>query len=309
MLVPRILSSEVVGCAEAVEQPGGDDTCSDDAEHDAPVGRAGDEQQACTEQDSPYAGLTHRAGYQTVSQIPEAQVNRAAGSELRERGSAGEAVNKSVTAVPTPGGACADERLVARHVRRVSEEQERTGDECYVEDVITRTAEHLFGEDDCKSRSHSHHPQRSVDRHDERNQETRNQEALGNLLVLPLSHGELYSKAHDITNQDIRQHGEQTEPESLPEQRSGESAEELSGSQQVLVADVVHAEKHTRNECEHYVDHRALGVIARVNLRAEALAGGVRREEEALKAVEQGPQRVQLAAFLKVRTELLFQFV
>ena len=32
-------------------------------------------------------------------------------------------------------------------------------------------------------------------------------------------------------------------------------------------------------------------------------------EEEALKAVEQGPERVQLTAFLKVRADLLFQFV
>ena len=308
MHVPRILRNEVVGSAELVEQQSGDAARQDDTEHDAPVSRTGDEQQGSTQEDCPHAGLTYRARDKTVDHVPWCYIRRRACSKLRERSSSGIGIYQ-LTAVPAPSAASAHERLVARHVSRVGEEQERTGDQGYVEDVVARTAEHLFGEDNGESSSYGNHPQRSVDRHDQRNQETGNEEALGDLFMFPLSHGELDAQTNDVTNKNIRQHSQQTEAESLPEQSRSQSAHELSGSQQVLIADIVHAEKHTRNECEHYVDHRALGVIARMDLRAKALAGGVRREEETLETVEQGPECVQLAAFLKVRAELLFQFI
>ena len=85
-------------------------------------------------------------------------------------------------------------------MRRISKEEERARDKRHVEDVIARTAKHLFRENHRESRSDSHHPQRGVDGHYQRNQDTGYQEALLNFLFLPLRHRELNTETGDVTN-------------------------------------------------------------------------------------------------------------
>ena len=126
-----------------------------------------------------------------------------------------------MTAVPAPCATGAHEGFVTRHVARISKEEERTRDKRHVEDVITRSAEHLFGEDDRESRSDSYLPQRCVDRHDERNDESRYEETLGYLFVLDLRYGELDTQTDYVAYDDIRQYGEEAEAERFPPESAG----------------------------------------------------------------------------------------
>ena len=111
-----------------------------------------------------------------------------------------------MTAVPAPRCTRADERFVTGHVARVCEEQERTRDQRYVEDVITCAAEHLFGEDHRESYCDSNLPQRGVNRHDERDDESRYEESFCYLLMLDLRYDELDAQTHCISDDDKRQY-------------------------------------------------------------------------------------------------------
>ena len=155
---------------------------------------------------------------------------------------------------------------------RVRKEQERTRDKSHIEDVITRTTEYLFGKDNGKSSSNSHHPQRSIDRHNQRNDETRNEKALLNLFFFPLRYRKLNTKSHCVTDYYIRQYCQQAEAECLPPQCTGHATTyQLACSQQVLVAHIEHTEQHSGNKCQNHKYHGAFGVRTIVDLCAYTL--------------------------------------
>ena len=214
-----------------------------------------------------------------------------------------------MTAVPSPCATGAHERFVTRHVARISKEEERTRDKRYVEDVITRSAEHLFGEDDRESRCNRYLPQRGVNRHDKRDDESRHEETLGYLFVLDLRHGELDTQTDDVTYQDIRQYSQEAEAERFPPESGGHAGCQLAGGEQVLVTYVEHTEEQRGNQSQYDNNHRTLAVRTVMDMRAKTLGGCLRREEEGIESVVERTEPVQLAAFLEVLAELLPIFI
>ena len=285
MHVPRILRGEVSLIAADVKEPSGQTTADEDRQHRLPAGYARSDQQDSAERDSPDAGLTYRSRYKAVDHVPERFGHRSAGSHLRERRSTRETVNERVTAIPAPGAFRADERLVTGHRTRVRKEQERTRDKRYVEDVITRTAEHFLREDNRESDGDSYLPQRRVDRHDQRNDESRYEEAFRHLFVLDLCYDELNTQTYSVRHDDIRQHSQQTEAEGFPPEGTGHACCQLTGSQQVLIADVEHTKQHRRNKRHDHEDHRTFAVAAVVDMRTVAFSGRLRRKQEGVKSV------------------------
>ena len=61
----------------------------------------------------------------------------------------------------------------------------------------------------------------------------------------------------------------------------------------------VRSEEERRNECEDDHDHGTLGIVAVVDLRADALSGGVRGEQEGSKTVEHRPESVEFSALFE----------
>ena len=123
--------------------------------------------------------------------------------------------------------------------------------------------------------------------------------------MLDLSYYELNTQADDVGNEDIRQHGQQTETERFPEQGTGETLSQLSGSEQVLITGIEHTEEECGYQSEHYDNHRALGVRTVMDMGAVFLSGGLRSEQEGIEGVIERAQLGELTAFFEVLTELL----
>ena len=303
MHVPWVLRHEVVCRTETVEQPSRQRTADEHTQHRLPACYTCCQQQQRTQQNSPEAGLTDRTRNQTVGHVPEISRHRRTRSQLRQRSSARETVYQ--TAVPAPRCTVANEDLIAGHRTRVSEEQERTRDKRYVEDVISRSAEHLFGEDNRESYSYRYLPQRRVNRHDQWDNKSCYQESFCHFLMLDLRYDELDAQTHCVRHDDVWQHGQQTEAERFPEQRTRQTGCQLTRCQQVLVTDVEHTEEHRRYKRHHHEDHRTFAVRTVVDMRTVALCRRLRSEQECIKGVIERAQLGELTAFLEVLTELL----
>ena len=303
MHVPRVLRHEVVRCAETVEQPRRQRAADEHTQHRLPACHTRRQQQQRTQQDSPQAGLADRTRDQTVGHVPEISRHRRTRSQLRQRSSARETVHQ--TAVPAPRSTVANEDLVAGHRTRVRKEQERTRDKRYVEDVISRAAEHLFGEDNRESHSYRYLPQRRVNRHDQRDDKSCYQKSFCHFLMLDLRYDELDAQTYCVRHDDVRQHGQQTEAERFPEQRASQTGCQLARCQQVLVTDVEHTEEHRRNKRHHHEDHRTFAVRTVVDMGAVAFRRRLRSEQERIEGVIERAQLSELTAFFEVLTELL----
>ena len=73
--------------------------------------------------------------------------------------------------------------LVAGNHRRVGEEDECAGQQGGIQEVVAGAAEDLLAEKYREDRGHCDNPQRHVGRHDHRNEEARDEEALRHLLT------------------------------------------------------------------------------------------------------------------------------
>ena len=126
---------------------------------------------------------------------------------------------------------------ITRHLGRICEEQESTGNERNIEHVHTCTAEYFFGEDNSKCSSYRQNPQRTVHRYDHRNQDTRNEETFLNFFFLPLCYDKLDAQTHYIRYDNLRQYGQETVNEHFDETTLS------SGVSEMLVTYVVHTEQ------------------------------------------------------------------
>ena len=150
-------------------------------------------------------------------------------------------------------------------------------------------------------------PQRGVDRYNKRDNETCYQETFCYLFVLDLRYGELDTQTDYVRYDEVGQYSQRTETECFPEQRAGQLADgcQLTGCQQVLIADVEHTEQQSRDERDDHQDHRTLGVTTVVDMTAVALGGSIGREQERIEGVIETAQFRELTALLEVLTELL----
>jgi len=188
----------------------------------------------------------------------------------------------------------------ARHRGRIGEEREGAGQQRGVEDVHTRTAEHLLAEDDREGRGQRHHPQRDVHRHDHRDQQARHKETFIDLVAAGLCEGELDAQADDVRNDDDGQHLEEPEPERSPEFGLYALREEMQ------VTRVIEPEQERRHQGDDHHDHRTLHVVAVAYVRA-FLRRGVRYEQECLERIERRLQEAQLATLGERGLDLIYQ--
>ena len=206
----------------------------------------------------------------------------------------------SCSSAVAPGQPGDPDRL-ARHHRGIGEEGERTRHERGVEDVHARTAENLLAEYDGEGGRKGHHPQRNIHRHDHRDQQTRHQKALVDLMAAHLRESEFDTEAHRIGDHDDRQHLEEAEPERSPEFGRHALREE------VLVARIVESEQQRRQQRHDHHDHRTLHVVGVADVRA-AGRRRVRNEKERLERIERRFEEAQLAPFGEGGLDLVHKF-
>ena len=92
------------------------------------------------------------------------------------------------------------------HLLRVGEEEEGAGREGHVEDVHARAAEDLLGDEHGEGRGDGDHPQRDVDRHDERDEHAADEEALVDGVPVHARDDELDAEAGAVADDDERDH-------------------------------------------------------------------------------------------------------
>ena len=117
--------------------------------------------------------------------------------------------------------------------------------------------------------------------------------------MLPLCHGELDAESDDVTDNDLRQHSQQSVPETGPELWS------LADGQKVLIAHVVHTEQEAGNQRNHHKRHDALRVDGIMDVDTAHFRCLVRHEHERLEAVEDRAESMQFTVFLKSRLYLV----
>ena len=204
-----------VRCTNLLEQDSQQATAYEDAAHGAPRSNARPQQEHGTQGNGYHGSLTNRTGDEAENHIADASIGIDTLGNLSQRSSGRKRVGQRVTqsedaVLRNPNG-------VTCHLRRIGEEQEHTGSDGGIEEVHTRTTENLLTEDYAEGTSQRQHTQRTADGYNQRNQDTRYQITFLNLLVLPLCPGKLNAQADHVTDDDLRQHGQETIEEHLPE--------------------------------------------------------------------------------------------
>ena len=180
-------------------------------EDDAPVGYTCKEKDSGADDDAEGRSLAPASGIEAEEDVgigehmPEGIGDMRSGvgrSELSKRCGSRETVDGRLIAE-------AYEHMVAAHLRRIAEEEERTGHKSHIEEVIACAPKHFFGEDHCESHCHSKHPAGSVDRANHRNEDTRNEETFLDFVAADLRHDEFDAQAHDVGCENLRKHSEE----------------------------------------------------------------------------------------------------
>ena len=105
----------------------------------------------------------------------------------------------------------------------------------------------------------------------------------------------MQTESYDVRYKIKREHFEESVPEIL------EQSEALSCRKSVLVADVPHAEKSCRNQCDYYDDHDSLQVNGISDVRTFACYRS-RNAEKSIERVNAGVKESRFAApFEKAR--------
>ena len=202
----------------------------------------------------------------------------------------------------TEHGLCGQPYGVAAHAGGVGEEEEGAGHEGGVEDVHTRTAIDLLGEDDGEGYGEGEHPQRAAHGDNHRDEQTCHEVALLNLFLLPLGYDELNAEAHGVGDDNLGERHSQT----IEEHGQGAGVDATANG--VPVADVVHAEEQGGQQGDDDERHDALRVDGIMDAGAAA-RGGVRHEEERFHTLEYGMESVELAILLERGADFVEEFL
>ena len=294
MFVPRHVGHCSVR-TDGVEHPAHECTAHEHGEHRFPACDARPQQQDGAEGDGNDAGFTDGARNKAGHHIPRELRISARSSGCSQRSGNGEPVyrlSQTEDAVARyPNG-------ITGHLCRIGEEQEGTRNQGNVEHVHTRTAEYFLGKDYRECSGHRQNPQRTVYRHNHRNQDTRNQETFLNFFLLPLGHNKLDAQTHYIRYNDFRQYSQETVSEHFPETAGS------TGGVEMLVTYVIHTEQQRRHQRNNHHRHDAFAVDRVVNMRSR-FRSGVGHKQECLEAVEHRTKCVEFAALFKVRLYLV----
>ena len=276
--------------AASLEEVTHSQTTDKDRDHRAPRSDPRTEQYHGTEQDSQCRGLTERARDKAEEGIESRPItHRTRRSEFLQSRSTRNAIDLGTHHRPIRVP-----HLLTRDLRRVGEEYEGTRQKCGVEDIHTRTTEDLLTEDHGEGRSQTHHPERGRDGHHHRNQKTRDEEALVDLMITNLSEVELNGQTDDIRNGHHRQDTHQTVEEGH------------QTLQTYLSTRPVATEQECGDQCYDYHDHRALHIVAVADM--STLRGGrIGNEQEGLKTLESRMQETELTPLGEGRLHFIYQ--
>jgi len=231
-----------------------------------------------------------KAGYHVAKAVRNVGSNANLSQGSGGRKAVGQVVTKAQDGVGShPNG-------VARHLRRIREEEERARAKRNVEDVHTRSAENLFAKDYREGHGEHQYPKRTVHGNNQWDENTRHQISFLYLFVFPLRPSKLYSKSYGIANNHLWQHGEEAEEEQIKETGIGQ----MTCCRVVLVAYVVHSEEQSRQSGNNHHAHNAFRVDGIVDVRSH-FRGCVRHIEEGFQSVENALEGVELASWLEFR--------
>ncbi len=130
------------------------------------------------------------------------------GGNLPERCGTGETVGNFVS--EAENRVVGNKHAVAAHFGWISEEEECTGHQGYVENVVSCASEYLFYENHAERRGYGNHPQRGFYRAYHGDEYAGDKKALLDFLSPPLGHGEFNSEAYNIGNRDAWKNGQKT---------------------------------------------------------------------------------------------------
>ena len=273
-------------------------TTYEHTQHGTPRGDAHPKQEAGTDGDGDDAGLTDRTGDKAADHVADRSIGVDALSDLTKRCGSGETIGQVVT--QSENTVLSHPHLIARHLRWIGEEEEHTDSDGWVEDVHTRAAEDLLTEDDGEGAGQCQHPQWTTDRNDQRDDDTRGEVTLLDLLTLPLSPGKLDAETYDVADQNLRQYGEEAEAENLEERgRSQRACSEI-----VLIADIIHTKQHGWHQGDDHHTYNTLRVDGIVNIDTR-LRSIIRHKRKCLKTIEDTAESMQLATLFEAWPHLV----
>ena len=114
-----------------------------------------------------------------------------------------------------------------------------------------------------------------------------------------LGHYEFYAETYDVCSKYLGENRKKS-----IEEQPEKFAVGVAYGHEVLQSDVPHSEQAAGEKRDYYSDHRALGVIAVVDMHTRTRSL-VRREKERVEAVENRVQLAESAPFLKLRLNLV----
>ena len=187
-----------------------------------------------------------------------------------------------------------------RELFRISEEQKRSSRQRDIEDIHARTAEHFLRDDDRKGYRQCHHPQRTIHRHDQRDEHARHQVAFVDAVSTHPSEEELNAQANAVAHDHQRQDLHRSNKEFIPQRgHQGVVCGDFADGQQVLVPLVPCAEQQGGNQRHNDHEHRALQVhsVADVHAIFGRVSWG---EGKRFQRIVDHPELAQFAALLKM---------
>ena len=167
-----------------------------------------------------------------------------------------------------------------------------------IEDVHACSAVYFLGKDDGEGYGQCEHPEWSCHRNDERYEQSGNEVAFLDFLAFPLGNDELNAESDDIGDNDFWQYGQKTVAEELPK------CSVESGCVIVLIADVVHAEEHRREEGDDNEGHDAFRVDGVVDADSYFRCF-VRDEQETFHAFEYRVETMQFPSSFEAGPDLV----
>ena len=193
--------------ADGVEKQTHQTAAQHHAQHDAPRGDAGEEEQDGAKGDGDDARLAGAAGDGAYQHVEGRGLERLPGGQL----SHGRGTREGIRA-PKVGG---NPDAVAAHVGGVAEEEEGARHEGGVEEVHACAAEDLLAYHHGEGHGQGELPEGCGDGDDHRDDEARDEESLVDFVMAYLGEHELDGQADDIAHRNQGQHAQEAEPETI----------------------------------------------------------------------------------------------
>ena len=194
--------------AQVAEEHGHEGTAEKHGEHGSETADARDEQDDGTQGDGNDAGFADGTGDKTDDHVRKTVRQVGMLGSLGQR--CGLCVGVGQHIAQAQYGVAGHPYAVAAHHRGIGEEHEGTCGQGHIEDVHAGAAEDFLDENHRKSHGDDDNPQWTVHRQHHGDEDAAHEIAFLDFLALHLCPGKLDAQTHDITHQELGQHGQET---------------------------------------------------------------------------------------------------